>query len=145
MYAFIATAVAGAVVWLTGWGRADAIAALVVAALMAKAAYGLLRDAGRILFEAAPAGLEPLEIGTAITGHPEVTAVEDLHVWTVTSGFPALSAHVVVKPGGDCHRIRREVAELLHERFHIDHTTLQVDHVPGVSGGPGSACRITIA
>ncbi|WP_068924673.1 cation diffusion facilitator family transporter [Planobispora rosea] len=148
MYAFIATAIAGAVVWLTGWGRADAIAALVVAALMAKAAYGLLRDAGRILFEAAPAGLDPLEIGAAITGHPEVTAVEDLHVWTVTSGFPALSAHVVVEPGGDCHRIRREVAALLHERFHIDHTTLQVDHVSSVSsasGEPGSACRITVA
>ncbi|WP_406313487.1 cation diffusion facilitator family transporter [Streptosporangium sp. NBC_01639] len=136
MYAFIATAIAGAVVWLTGWGRADAIAALVVAALMARSAYGLLRDAGRILFEAAPPGLHPAEVSEAIAAHADVTGVEDLHVWTVTSGFPALSAHVIVRTGGDCHRIRRELAELLHERFHIDHTTLQVDHVPG------TACRI---
>jgi cobalt-zinc-cadmium efflux system protein len=139
MYAFIATAVAGAVVWLTGWGRADAIAALVVAALMARSAYLLLRDAGRVLFEAAPAGVNPAEVGSALTAHTDVTAVEDLHVWTVTSGFPALSAHVIVRPGGDCHRIRRELADLLHERFHIDHSTLQVDHVPGRS------CRITAA
>ncbi|GAA4229650.1 cobalt-zinc-cadmium efflux system protein [Streptosporangium album] len=136
MYAFVTTAIAGAVVWLTGWGRADAIAALVVAALMARSAYGLLRDAGRVLFEAAPPGVHPDEVSAAITTHPDVTGMEDLHVWTVTSGFPALSAHVIVRTGGDCHRIRRELAELLHERFHIDHTTLQVDHVPG------TACRI---
>ncbi|MER5627970.1 cation diffusion facilitator family transporter [Streptosporangium sp. NPDC002544] len=136
LYAFVATAIAGAVVWLTGWGRADAIAALVVAALMAKAAYGLLRDAGRILFEAAPDGVNPAEVSAAITAHAGVTGVEDLHVWTVTSGFPALSAHVTVMPGGDCHQVRRELAELLHQRFHIDHTTLQVDHVPG------TACRM---
>ncbi|MEU4830919.1 cation diffusion facilitator family transporter [Streptosporangium sp. NPDC023615] len=137
MYAFVATAVAGAVVWLTGWGRADAIAALVVAALMAKAAYGLLRDSGRILFEAAPEGVNPVEVSAALGAHPAVTGVEDLHVWTVTSGFPALSAHVTVVAGGDCHLVRRELAALLHERFHIDHTTLQVDHVPG------TACRLT--
>ncbi|MEU9830671.1 cation diffusion facilitator family transporter [Streptosporangium sp. NPDC048047] len=136
MYAFIATVVAGVVVWVTGWSRADAVAALVVAALMAKAAYGLLREAGRVLFEAAPSGAPPAEVGAAICGHPDVTGVEDLHVWTVTSGFPALSAHVSVRPGGDCHRVRRELAELLHERFQIDHTTLQVDHVPGTT------CRI---
>ncbi|MET8053477.1 MULTISPECIES: cation diffusion facilitator family transporter [unclassified Streptosporangium] len=136
LYAFVATAIAGAVVWLTGWGRADAIAALVVAALMAKAAYGLLRDAGRILFEAAPDGVNPAEVSAAIIAHASVTGVEDLHVWTVTSGFPALSAHVTVMPGGDCHQVRRELAELLHQRFHIDHTTLQVDHVPG------TACRM---
>jgi cobalt-zinc-cadmium efflux system protein len=136
MYAFVATAVAGAVVWLTGWGRADAIAALVVAALMAKAAYGLLRDAGRILFEAAPDGVNPAEVSAAIGAHAAVTGVEDLHIWTVTSGFPALSAHVTVVAGGDCHRVRRELAALLHERFQIDHTTLQVDHVPG------TACRL---
>ncbi|MFF5211559.1 cation diffusion facilitator family transporter [Streptosporangium sp. NPDC000396] len=139
MYAFITTAVAGVVVWLTDWGRADAIAALVVAALMAKAAYGLLRDAGRILFEAAPAGVHPAEVSASIIAHPDVTGLEDLHVWTVTSGFPALSAHVTVKAGGDCHRVRRELAELLHERFNVDHTTLQVDHVPG------TACRIAKA
>ena len=137
MYAFVSTAIAGAVVWFTGWGRADAIAALVVAALMGKAAYALLREAGRVLFEAAPAGTHPAEVSAAIAAHAGVTGVADLHVWTVTSGFPALSAHVTVEPGGDCHRVRRELAELLHERFHIEHTTLQVDHIPG------TGCRIT--
>ncbi|MGC5010219.1 cation diffusion facilitator family transporter [Streptosporangium sp. DT93] len=137
MYAFVATAISGAVVWLTGWGRADAIAALVVAALMAKAAYSLLRDSGRILFEAAPEGVNPAEVSAALSAHPAVTGVEDLHVWTVTSGFPALSAHVTVVAGGHCHLVRRELAALLHERFNIDHTTLQVDHVPGTT------CRLT--
>jgi len=57
-----------------------------------------------------------------------VTNVHDLHVWEITSGFPALSAHVLVEPEADCHGIRRELEEVLHDRFGIDHTTLQVDH-----------------
>ncbi|WP_283133658.1 cation diffusion facilitator family transporter [Rhizohabitans arisaemae] len=141
LYAFIATTVAGVIVWLTGWARADAIAALVVAALMAKAAYSLLRDSGRILFEAAPAGLDPGQVETELTAHPRVTEVHDLHIWTVTSGFPALSAHVIVEEGSDCHAVRRELATLLHDRFHIDHTTLEVDHgTPEDAPHPAHAC-----
>jgi cobalt-zinc-cadmium efflux system protein len=128
LYGFIATAVAGVVVVITGFGRADAIASLVVAALMLHAAYGLLRESGRVFMEAAPAGLEPEEIGKALAAQPGVIEVHDLHVWQVTSGFPALSAHVVVAPGEDCHELRRHLQRLLAERFEIDHTTLQVDH-----------------
>lgn len=128
LYGFIATAVAGVVVVITGFGRADAIASLVVAALMLHAAYGLLRESGRVFMEAAPAGLEPEEIGKALAAQPGVIEVHDLHVWEVTSGFPALSAHVVVAPGEDCHELRRHLQRLLAERFEIDHTTLQVDH-----------------
>lgn len=128
LYGFIATAVAGVVVLITGFGRADAIASLVVAALMLHAAYGLLRESGRVFMEAAPAGLEPEEIGKALAAQPGVIEVHDLHVWEVTSGFPALSAHVVVAPGEDCHELRRHLQRLLGERFEIDHTTLQVDH-----------------
>jgi cobalt-zinc-cadmium efflux system protein len=128
LYGFIATAVAGVVVVITGFGRADAIASLVVAALMLHAAYGLLRESGRVFMEAAPAGLEPEEIGKGLAAQPGVIEVHDLHVWEVTSGFPALSAHVVVAPGEDCHELRRHLQRLLAERFEIDHTTLQVDH-----------------
>jgi cobalt-zinc-cadmium efflux system protein len=128
LIAFLGTAVAGAVVLLTGFTRADGIAALAVAAIMAWAAYGLLRDSGRVLLEAAPRGLEPGPIGRAMASLPAVAEVHDLHVWEVTSGFPALSAHVLVAPGDDCHARRRELERLLAEEFGIEHTTLQVDH-----------------
>jgi cobalt-zinc-cadmium efflux system protein len=126
--AFVATAIAGAVILATGWVRADAIAALFVAAIMLRSAYGLLRDSGRVLLEAAPDGMSVDEIGRALATHPHVASVHDLHVWEVSSGFPSLSAHVLVHPGDDCHAIRRELELVLRDRFGIDHTTLQVDH-----------------
>ena len=128
LLAFIVTAVAGIVILATGFAQADGIAALVVAAIMLYAAYGLLRDSGRVLLEAAPAGMSVEAVGEALAEHPHVVQVHDLHVWEVTSGFPALSAHVLVHPGDDCHAIRRELEDVLEERFGIDHTTLQVDH-----------------
>lgn len=128
LFAFLATAAAGAVILTTGFDRADGIASLLVAATMVWAAVGLLRDSGRVLLEAAPEGMDVAEIRDAITRHPNVQSVHDLHVWQVSSGFPALSAHVLVPPGDDCHAVRRELEHLLEERFGIDHTTLQVDH-----------------
>ncbi len=128
LYAFIGTAAAGAVILATGFVRADPIASLVVAGLMLRASAGLLRSSGRVFLEAAPRGLDPDEIGTTISSRPQVTDVHDLHVWEITSGFPALAAHVLVELDGDCHAIRREVELLLKEGFGIEHTTLQVDH-----------------
>ncbi|MFD6418715.1 cation diffusion facilitator family transporter [Streptomyces sp. NPDC060194] len=128
--AFVASAVAGLVVVLTGFARADALATLVVVALMVKAGYGLLRDSGRILLEAAPADLAPDAIGAGLAAVPSVAEVHDLHVWTITSGQPALSAHVLVTPGGDCHAIRAAMETHLRDEYAITHTTLQVDHVP---------------
>jgi cobalt-zinc-cadmium efflux system protein len=128
LYAYIATAIAGAIILTTGFRRADSIAALLVAALMLHAAYRLLRDTGRVLLEAAPAGMSVAEIGEALARHPHVVSVHDLHVWEVGSGFASLSAHVLVPPGDDCHAIRRELEALLAERFGFEHTTLQVDH-----------------
>ena len=96
---------------------------------MVRAAYGLLRDAVRVLLEAAPQGMRPAEIADAMAGHPSVANIHDLHVWEITSGFPALSAHVLVRPGDDCHAVRRDLERLLAERFQIEHTTLQVDHL----------------
>jgi cobalt-zinc-cadmium efflux system protein len=128
LYAFVATAIAGLVIWLTGFARADAIASLAVAALMLRAGYGLLRDAGRILMEAAPAGVDPGEIGVRLAERPCVMEVHDLHVWELTSGYAALSAHVLVDPGGDCHAVRRDLGKMLQEAYGITHTTLEVDH-----------------
>ncbi len=127
--AFVATAVAGVVIILTGFHRADGIAALVVAAIMLRAAYGLLRDSGRVLLEAAPQGIDPDEVGRAMAAEPGVVEVHDLHLWEVSSGFPALAAHVLVGEDVDCHRRRFELEQMLRERFGLDHTTLQVDHV----------------
>jgi cobalt-zinc-cadmium efflux system protein len=128
LYAFIGTAVAGLIVLLTGFARADAIASLVVVVLMLIAGYRLLRDSGRILLEAAPAGLSPDAIGDRLVAHPAVTEVHDLHVWTITSGQPALSAHVLVEPEGDCHAVRGELEDVLASDYGVTHTTLQVDH-----------------
>ena len=127
LFAFIATAIAGAVVLLTDFSRADGIAALIVAALMLRSGYGLLRDSGRVLLEAAPRDLDPEEIGNVLAAQSHVVEVHDLHVWEVTSGFPAISAHVTVRAGCDTQAHRHELAELLRERFEISHSTLQVE------------------
>ncbi|MGZ8647053.1 MAG: cation diffusion facilitator family transporter [Solirubrobacteraceae bacterium] len=129
--AFVATAIAGATILLTDFREADGIAALLVAALMLRAAYGLLRDSGRIFLEAAPRGLDPDAIGMRMAGEKGVKEVHDLHIWEVTSGFPALSAHILVGRDRDCHDARRELERILHDEFHIEHTTLQVDHDGG--------------
>jgi cobalt-zinc-cadmium efflux system protein len=130
LFAFIGTAIAGVVIMVTGWVRADAVAALFVAALMLRASWRLLRDSGRVLLDIAPAGLPVNEIGTAMASQRGVVEVHDLHVWEVTTEFPTISAHVLVEPGGDCHGIRRELETLLRERFGLEHTTLQVEHAP---------------
>jgi cobalt-zinc-cadmium efflux system protein len=132
--AFVGTGVAAALILLTGWNRLDPIASILVAALMFWAAWSLLRESGRIFLEGAPASAPPGDVGPAIVAHPGVVEAHDLHVWTVTDGFPALSAHVLVQPGADCHRIRLELERLLHDSFGIDHTTLQVEHVGSASG-----------
>jgi cobalt-zinc-cadmium efflux system protein len=126
--AFAFTALAGAVILLTGFRRADGIASLIVAAIMLHAAYGLLRASGRVFLEAAPQGLDPDAIGRRMARSPGVCEVHDLHVWEVTAGFPALSAHVLVAEGGDCHAIGRGLKRLLDDEFGIEHTTLQVEH-----------------
>ena len=129
--AFVATAIAGAVILLTGFERADAVAALLVAALMLRAAYMLLRESGRVFLEAAPRGLDPQAIGLRMAGQTGVTEVHDLHIWEVTSGFVALSAHVLVGRDSDCHDVRRALERILHDEFGLEHTTLQVDHEGG--------------
>jgi cobalt-zinc-cadmium efflux system protein len=128
LFAFIGTALAGVVVLIGGFERADPIASLLVAALMLRSAVGLLRDSGRVFMEAAPRGLDPQEIGRTLVAAAGVVEVHDLHVWELSVGFPALSAHVLVERDADCHAARRALEALLRERFGLEHTTLQVDH-----------------
>jgi cobalt-zinc-cadmium efflux system protein len=132
--AFIGTAVAGVLIFATGWNRFDPIASLFVAGLMFAASITLLRESGRIFLEGAPSSAPPGDVGRAIVEHEGVVETHDLHVWTVTDGFPALSAHVLVEPGADCHRIRLELERMLAEQFALEHTTLQVEHVGTASG-----------
>jgi cobalt-zinc-cadmium efflux system protein len=136
LYAFAGTAVAGLVVLLTGWDRADPIASLLVAALMVRAGAGLVRESGRIFLEASPRGIDPATVDEALRAADGVVDVHELHVWEVSSGFPALSAHVLVDPGHDCHDVRQQLEALLGERFAVSHTTLQVDHRSDVIAAP---------
>jgi cobalt-zinc-cadmium efflux system protein len=128
LYASLGAALAGLLVLTAGFQRADVIVALLVAALMVRSGFSLLGQATGVLLEAAPRGLDPEAIGNALAAHPGVREVHDLHVWEVTSGFPALSAHVMVPPDADCHARRAELELLLAERFGIRHATLQVEH-----------------
>jgi cobalt-zinc-cadmium efflux system protein len=129
LYAFIATFLAGGIIIATGFNRADPIASLVVVALMLKASYGLLKDTGRVLLEVAPGNVNVDGLAHDLAAQEDVREVHDVHLWEITSGFPALSAHVLVRPDADCHGIRRHLEKLLAERYDITHTTLQVDHV----------------
>ena len=132
--ASLGVVVAGVLILATGWDRFDALVSLFVAALMLGASVTLLRESGRIFLEGAPASALPEDVGRAIASQQGVVETHDLHVWTVTSGFPALSAHVLVDPGADCHRIRLELETMLKERFDLEHTTLQVEHVGSATG-----------
>ncbi|MDP2712834.1 MAG: cation diffusion facilitator family transporter [Solirubrobacteraceae bacterium] len=128
LYGSIAAISAGTAIAAGGPAQVDAIAAMTVAVLMVRSGWSLLRSSARVLLEAAPHGTDPDEIGRTLAAMPGIVEIHDLHVWEVTSGFVAIAAHVVVAPGDDCHLRRRELQTVLHERFDIHHTTLQVDH-----------------
>jgi len=121
---------AALVILATGWEAADAIVSILISVLIAASAWSILRESVDVLLEAAPSGMDPEEIGYAMAAVPHVEEVHDLHIWQITSGFPTLSAHVLVGAGEDCHGARRDLEVLLKDRFEIEHTTLQVDHVP---------------
>jgi cobalt-zinc-cadmium efflux system protein len=150
LYGFIGTAIAAGVILLTGFQRADPIVSVLIAGLMASSGLSLVKASGRVFLEAAPTGLDPRTIGETLVGQPGVVEVHDLHVWEITSGFPALSAHVLVTADSDCHAARRQMEAILHERFALDHTTLQVDHsgeglleieLPGMQGRANRPAR----
>jgi cobalt-zinc-cadmium efflux system protein len=128
LYAFVGTLVAGVVILMTGFDRADPLASLLVAALMFRSGIDLQRKALRVLLEGAPEGMLPSDVGNALAHGEHVTQVHDLHLWELAPGHPILTAHVLVEPGADCHAIRRTLEAMLRAEFQIEHTTLQVDH-----------------
>ncbi len=128
----VGVVVAGLVVLATGWAHADPVAGLLIGVLVVLSTFRVLRETVGVLLEGAPAGMDAREVGTAIGAVEGVVGVHDLHLWTITSGFPALSAHVLVGDGADCHAIRRALETILRERFSLTHTTLQVEHAPGL-------------
>jgi cobalt-zinc-cadmium efflux system protein len=133
---------AGAFVLLGGSSIVDPIVSLVIAALILVSSWRLIAEPVGVLMEAAPAGVDVDAAGAAICEEEGVRSVHDLHIWTVTSGFGALAAHIVVSPECDRDLVRRRIELLLHERFDIDHTTLQMEeqaperllHVENVPG-----------
>jgi cobalt-zinc-cadmium efflux system protein len=118
--------VAGAIVLATGWNEVDPLVSIMIAALIAAGSWRLLREPIDVLMEAAPAGIDVRKVGNAMAADRDVLEIHDLHVWAVTSGFPALSAHLVVRQGANRDLVRARVEALLRERFEIRHTTLQV-------------------
>lgn len=124
------TVVAGAVILAAGWRRADPGASLAVVAVLVVTGVRLLLRTGRVLLEAAPAGVDPDGVLQSMTGDPRVASVHELHLWLITSGFPALSAHVLVRAGEDCHAVRADLESALETAYDISHTTLQVEHAP---------------
>lgn len=143
LYAFVGTAVAGVLILLTGFDRADPIASLLVVALMLRAAWGLLRESGLVLLEAAPESVDLAEVRAHLMELPEVSAVHDLHVWTVTSDLPALSAHIVVTDDcfatGRCPQILDHLQDCLAGHFDVAHSTFQLE--PGGHAGHEAAAH----
>ena len=124
----IGVAAAAVVIVLGGRAEADPVASIAVGILVLASSWTILRDSTTILLESAPRGLDTRVVGARLATSPGVVEVHDLHVWMITSGFPALAAHVLVAQEDDCHEKRIEVAEMLRTRFGLEHVTLQMDH-----------------
>lgn len=131
LYGFVGTVVAAVVILTTGYARADAIASLIVVALMLKAARGLLKDSGRVLLEAAPEGIDLAQVRSHLLESDHVHDVHDLHVWTVTSNLPTLSAHVVIDDScfndGHAPQLLDELQSCLVGHFDVEHSTFQLE------------------
>ena len=137
----LAVITSGAVILLTGWELIDPLASLAIAALILASSVRLVLGPVEVLMEAAPAGVDVDELGRRMCGVEGVREVHELHVWTVTSGFDALAAHVVVAAGDDRDRVRRELELLLRESYGIDHTTLQMEEEVLGKPPPGRALQ----
>ncbi|MBA3652598.1 MAG: cation transporter [Actinobacteria bacterium] len=131
LYAFIGTTIAGVVILVTGYRRADAIASIAVVLLMLRAAWSLLSASGRVLLEGTPEAVDLEEVRQHLLELPEVLSVHDLHAWTLTSNLPALTAHVVIDDGcisrGDAARVLDHLQDCLAGHFDVEHSTLQLE------------------
>ncbi|MGZ4481822.1 MAG: cation diffusion facilitator family transporter [Gaiellales bacterium] len=119
--------IAATIVLVAGWRYADPLASMVIVALILVSAVGIVRESVDVLMEAAPPGIDVERLGQAMAAVEGVVEVHDLHVWTVTSGFPAVAAHVTVRGDAEPSIVRRRTAEMLRKHFGIEHTTLQAE------------------
>ena len=119
---------AAVVILLTGWTYADPLISVIIGVLILASSWTVLRDSTQVLLEGSPKNINVAKLGNRLAGAEGISEVHDLHVWEITSGFPALSAHVLVAVDEDCHQRRRDLERLLDDEFGISHTTLQVDH-----------------
>jgi cobalt-zinc-cadmium efflux system protein len=142
LYGFLGTAAAAVIIIVTGYARADAIAALVVVVLMVRAAWSLLRDSGRILLEAAPADMNLNDVRAHLLATSHVKDVHDLHAWTVTSSLPALSAHVIVDDScftdGHVPVLLDQLQACLAGHFDVEHSTFQLEAAAHAAHEPGT-------
>ena len=142
LYGFIGTVIAGIVILATGWTRADAIASLIVVALMLKAAWDLLAASGRILLEAAPKTMDLDDVRAHLLATEHVRDLHDLHAWTVTSSLPALSAHIVIDDAcfteGCVPRLLDQLQSCLAGHFDVEHSTFQLEAAAHASHEPGT-------
>ena len=118
---------AAIVIQITGWTRADPLASLVIGVLILISSWHVVRDAVHVLLEGAPSGIDVGELIEALRGVQGVAGVHDLHVWTITSGYPALSAHVVCDHGQPRDMLLARLNRVLRERYAITHTTIQLE------------------
>ncbi len=128
----LAAIVAGLCILVWDFRSADALAGLFIAALLVASAVRLVRESVDILLEGAPRDLDLEEIAERVARLPGVLSIHDLHIWTVTSGFPAMSAHIDLEPGADAEGVRRSAHRLLHQQYAIEHTTIQTEEAPGL-------------
>jgi len=136
-------AIAAALVILTtGWRYADPLISVLIGVLVLLSSRKLLRDSINVLLEATPPGIDASAVGRKMATTDGIVEIHDLHIWTITSGFPALAAHILVSKDEDCHARRRDLETVLQKEFGITHTTLQVDHV-GDHQAAGPLLRFT--
>jgi len=128
LFGSVGVIVAAGVILLTGWRYADPIISVVIGVLILGSSWKLLRESTNILLESTPKDVDAEKVGRKMASIPGVQEVHDLHIWTITSGFPALAAHVLVGASENCHARRRDIEAVLARDFGIEHTTLQVDH-----------------
>ena len=125
----IGAIVAGGLIWAFGWNLADPVASIVIGVLVVYSSWSLLKETVAVLMEGAPGNIDVDAVRDAVVSVPGVEAVHDLHVWTITSGMVALSAHVVVRETPFNPDILPQIQEELRARFEIDHATIQMEHV----------------
>ncbi|RFU62034.1 cation diffusion facilitator family transporter [Peribacillus glennii] len=141
MLGSVGAIVAALLIYFFGWGIADPIASVIVAVLIVVSGWRVTKDSFHILMEGVPDQIDMKEVKASLLGLPKVTGVHDLHIWTITSGFPTLSCHVVIGPKAAHDQVLSEAQLLLHDKFGIEHSTIQVEREEDGCPNPHNSCN----